>query len=178
MILLRKEAIILSSFIHFLNLPASEKSEIIESEIIEEATEEVSNFYGRKHVVYAFKSFTNQYLALYLTAELKKEVRVKGRQPRLYPCPCCGYKTLSSRAHYDICAVCFWEDDGENDPSKLSSVNHMHLGEARLNFLEIGVMQDFFLIAYINIASCVSQNNALIRQIRMPNAHQFTTLVS
>lgn len=28
-----------------------------------------------------------------------------------YQCPCCGYKTLDSRGEYDICSVCFWEDE-------------------------------------------------------------------
>lgn len=30
-------------------------------------------------------------------------------------CPCCGYMTLSSRCQYDICAICFWEDDGQDE---------------------------------------------------------------
>jgi Cysteine-rich CPCC len=32
-----------------------------------------------------------------------------------YPCPCCGYLTLGSRGNYEICDVCFWEDDGHDD---------------------------------------------------------------
>jgi len=32
-----------------------------------------------------------------------------------YRCPCCGYKTLNERGGYDICAVCDWEDDGQDD---------------------------------------------------------------
>lgn len=28
-----------------------------------------------------------------------------------YKCLCCGYVTLDSRAEFDICPVCFWEDD-------------------------------------------------------------------
>ena len=31
-------------------------------------------------------------------------------------CPCCGYLTLSERQSYEICSVCFWEDDGQDDP--------------------------------------------------------------
>lgn len=30
-------------------------------------------------------------------------------------CPCCGCKTLGERGDYEICAVCFWEDDGQDD---------------------------------------------------------------
>ena len=26
-------------------------------------------------------------------------------------CPCCGYKTLDDGSIYDICDICFWEDD-------------------------------------------------------------------
>lgn len=32
-----------------------------------------------------------------------------------YRCPCCHYKTLNERGGYDICPVCFWEDDGQDD---------------------------------------------------------------
>ncbi len=28
-----------------------------------------------------------------------------------YQCLCCGCKTLESRGKFDICPVCFWEDD-------------------------------------------------------------------
>ncbi|KAB7778749.1 hypothetical protein CEK65_07480 [Xanthomonas sp. LMG 12459] len=30
-------------------------------------------------------------------------------------CPCCGYKTLSERAAFEICAIFFWEDDGQDN---------------------------------------------------------------
>ena len=30
-------------------------------------------------------------------------------------CPCCGYPTLTERGGYDICPLCFWEDDGQDD---------------------------------------------------------------
>jgi hypothetical protein len=37
-------------------------------------------------------------------------------QGTLYTCPCCGYSTLSSRAVFEICLLCNWEDDGQDDP--------------------------------------------------------------
>jgi hypothetical protein len=36
--------------------------------------------------------------------------------PRRTPCPCCGYPTLEERAAYEICCLCNWEDDGQDDP--------------------------------------------------------------
>lgn len=29
-----------------------------------------------------------------------------------YKCLCCGFYTLDERGAYDICPVCFWEDEG------------------------------------------------------------------
>lgn len=33
----------------------------------------------------------------------------------IYRCPCCRYVTLRARGGYEICKVCFWEDDGQDD---------------------------------------------------------------
>lgn len=30
-------------------------------------------------------------------------------------CPCCGYPTIAERAAFDICSLCAWEDDGQDD---------------------------------------------------------------
>lgn len=30
-------------------------------------------------------------------------------------CPCCDCRTLAARGAYEICPVCFWEDDGQDD---------------------------------------------------------------
>lgn len=32
-----------------------------------------------------------------------------------HPCPCCRHRTLDELGGYDICPVCFWEDDGQGD---------------------------------------------------------------
>lgn len=34
---------------------------------------------------------------------------------KTYRCPCCQFKTLHGRGNYEICRVCFWEDDGQDD---------------------------------------------------------------
>ncbi len=31
------------------------------------------------------------------------------------PCPCCQLPTLTERGVYDICPVCWWEDDGQDN---------------------------------------------------------------
>jgi hypothetical protein len=57
-------------------------------------------------------------------------------------CPCCGFKTLSERNTFEICAICFWEDDGQNDSDAdivRGGPNHsLSLTEARKNFKEFG----------------------------------------
>ncbi len=57
-----------------------------------------------------------------------------------YQCPCCDHFTLPARADYDICPVCFWEDDGL-DLDRLdvhSGPNHLTLREGRANFEDLG----------------------------------------
>ncbi|MGV3553557.1 CPCC family cysteine-rich protein [Rhizobium sp.] len=34
---------------------------------------------------------------------------------QLLPCPCCRLPTLEQRNMFDVCVVCFWEDDGQDD---------------------------------------------------------------
>jgi hypothetical protein len=59
-----------------------------------------------------------------------------------YACPCCGFLTLDDRGHYDICDVCFWEDDPiqSNDPSYWGGANEMSLCEAQASFKAIGAI--------------------------------------
>ena len=37
------------------------------------------------------------------------------QKERTYRCPCCRYRTLRSRGGDEICEVCFWHDDGQDD---------------------------------------------------------------
>lgn len=39
-----------------------------------------------------------------------------GRAARRVACPCCGYPTLERRGDFEICELCWWEDDGQDDP--------------------------------------------------------------
>lgn len=59
-----------------------------------------------------------------------------------FTCPCCGYKTFDHEPNgsYDICGVCFWEDDPIQleDPDYEGGANPMSLRQAQQNFLEFG----------------------------------------
>ena len=37
-----------------------------------------------------------------------------------YACPCCGYPTLGDRGMDEICYLCSWEDDGQDESLSLS----------------------------------------------------------
>ena len=60
-------------------------------------------------------------------------------------CPCCGYATLSARDIFDICAVCYWEDDGQDsadaDITK-GGPNGTSLTAARRNYLTYGACDE------------------------------------
>lgn len=60
----------------------------------------------------------------------------KGKN-NLFQCPCCDYFTLSAVAMYDICPVCFWEDDGTTGEHGFSP-NGVSLAEGRENFQKYG----------------------------------------
>ncbi len=53
-------------------------------------------------------------------------------------CPVCGYLTLDERDSFDICSICFWEDDGIDDfeINNYSGPNYMTLKEGREIFQE------------------------------------------
>jgi Cysteine-rich CPCC len=65
-------------------------------------------------------------------------------------CPCCGYLTLPKRGAYDICPICFWEDDdpaeqfGVDAPERPEGPNHVHLWQARQNFQAFGACEERF----------------------------------
>lgn len=63
---------------------------------------------------------------------------------KLLPCPCCDYRTLTKRADYDICAVCFWEDDGHDTDGldRYSGPNPITLRAARENFKKFGACDE------------------------------------
>lgn len=61
-----------------------------------------------------------------------------------YPCPACGYLVFEeSPGSYDICPICFWEDDDVQlaFPDMAGGANHVSLIEAQQNFSATGVIE-------------------------------------
>lgn len=57
-------------------------------------------------------------------------------------CPCCGCRTLGTRGGFEICPVCFWEDDGQDDHDadviRGGPNGALSLSQARANYRRIG----------------------------------------
>ena len=57
-------------------------------------------------------------------------------------CPCCGFRTLGERGSYEICSVCYWEDDGQDDADadvvRGGPNRGLSLTEGRANYLRCG----------------------------------------
>ena len=61
-------------------------------------------------------------------------------------CPCCGCRTLDERGSYEICPVCFWEDDWQDDPHadevRGGPNGALSLSQARANYLRLGACDE------------------------------------
>ena len=62
-------------------------------------------------------------------------------------CPCCGYRTLLERDTYELCPVCFWEDDPREsrDPNFALGANGVSVVKAQQTYLRSGAMHPSFL---------------------------------
>jgi hypothetical protein len=75
-----------------------------------------------------------------------ENISEKERPEKTFRCPCCKFKTLHGRGHYEICSVCFWEDDGqdEHDGEEVrGGPNYdLSLRMAQTNFKAIGAAEE------------------------------------
>jgi hypothetical protein len=83
-----------------------------------------------------YKGVTNYFLSESMIEMELGEYEVYGDVEPLETCPCCGYRTLSSKVNYDICGLCNWEDNGVVNPETYSNPNYMTLGKAREKFVK------------------------------------------
>lgn len=82
---------------------------------------------------------SNGFLAEIICAVTGYNFEVCGEGEKMYPCPCCGFKTLTEIYNltegtgYEICPYCGWEDDGTIDPKVYRSINKGSMNDYRKN---------------------------------------------
>src|SRR5207249_13923 len=73
---------------------------------------------------------------------MRKSRQGNPNAPRKLRCPCCFYLTLTERGGYDLCEVCWWEDDGQDDETADEvwggPNSDLSLSQGRYNFARIG----------------------------------------
>jgi Cysteine-rich CPCC len=66
-----------------------------------------------------------------------------------YRCPCCHHLTLEERGGNEICPVCFWEDDGQDDMDadvvRGGPNGGRSLTQGRLNYRRLGACDKRFV---------------------------------
>jgi hypothetical protein len=86
---------------------------------------------------FEMKAVSNEYLQKILKCE-----KIDGEPVFFEACPCCGRRTIDERGHYDICTVCWWEDNGQDNANSdmISGPNQgLTLTQARYNYLRFGI---------------------------------------
>lgn len=62
-----------------------------------------------------------------------------------FPCPCCGFLTFKEEpcGNYEICPVCYWEDDcvQNKNPDYVGGANEISLNDAKKNYTKYGAVQ-------------------------------------
>ena len=65
-----------------------------------------------------------------------------------YRCPCCKSKTLHGRGGFEICPVCYWEDDGQDehdaDTVRGGPNGLLSLRQAQLYYRRFGASEESF----------------------------------
>ena len=68
-----------------------------------------------------------------------------------FPCPCCGFLTLETKpsGSYEICPVCYWEDDPlqYSEPDNAQGSNRVSLNQALKNFHVFGACEEKYKAA-------------------------------
>jgi hypothetical protein len=92
------------------SLPKSIQKEFEYGEEIKNPQSEKYNSVLMIWLKYNLQSVTNEFLSEKLNIDT-----IIGESVELEFCPCCGYRTIGERGNYDICKVCWWEDDGQDN---------------------------------------------------------------
>lgn len=83
------------------------------------------------------QGISNGFLSEILCMITGQNIEIYGDVERLFPCPCCGLRTLTEEYNldegtgYDICPYCNWEDDGTTDINAYRSINRGSIADYR-----------------------------------------------
>jgi hypothetical protein len=73
-------------------------------------------------------------------------MRKPAERVKTYRCPCCKFRTLRGRGQDEICQVCFWHDDGQDEDEAeqvWGGPNHaLSLRQAQANFAKLGAVNE------------------------------------
>lgn len=75
-----------------------------------------------------------------------------------FNCSCCGYRTLNEKYSYEICPICFWEDDHYQHchPNSFCGANKISLKMSRNNYIRFGACERRF-IKYVRKPNWIEQ---------------------
>jgi uncharacterized Zn finger protein (UPF0148 family) len=76
-----------------------------------------------------------KFIETYRTRRTNFNNFINANNLQIFTCPGCGYPTLEERGGYEICQVCNWEDNGQDDKDeneKLGGPNRISLTENRI----------------------------------------------
>lgn len=123
------------------SLPDSLKNEMIKNEKYENPEDKKYDPLIIKALIYEFRGVRNEYIERELNQLVNQKIEVKGIIENFDKCPCCGYRTLEERGKWEICEVCYWEDDGIEYLDVVSGPNRITLRNARKNFNKFGACE-------------------------------------
>jgi hypothetical protein len=87
---------------------------------------------------------TNEYLERRLLAIVGVRISVDGEAEERAECPCCGYLSLPVDSFFQLCRVCFWQNDGGR-----AGANAVPLDVAAASVRRIGAVEERFLGAVL-----------------------------
>lgn len=134
-----------SGDIRFANLPENLKYMMCDELNLDTVDSEEYNPLLLVAIRDSFYGMSNEYL--------KREIRrfdssieeVFGCPETMFTCQCCFYRSLRAVGIYEVCPVCFLEDDRADKDLQYSSPNHMFLKDAKSNVLKYGVCDPKFI---------------------------------
>lgn len=117
----------------FDDLPIEIQKEILNNDEPQNIVDEKYNCLLSIALNNEYRGVKNSFILNELKPILNKELLIIGEVDKLEKCPCCEYRTIVKTKAYEVCPVCFWEDDGSS-LDKYSSCNRMTLKEGKENF--------------------------------------------